>query len=95
MEIYSAQKNNVITFIIIATSLCNRYEEWKLDKNIMDIVDVNNNTICKGLIKLYPNIEHKILQSIALAFTMYFLIDSENSDESMKSLMFTKNYEVD
>lgn len=74
MNIFLPPTNNGMMLMVIATSLCNRYDEWKTDANIMNIVDLDNNSICVGLKTIYPSIETKVIQSIALAFTMYFVI---------------------
>lgn len=79
MNIFSDTENSGMTLMIIATSLCNKYEEWKNDSNIMKIVDVNKNSICVGLKNVYPTMDMKVMQSIALAFTMYFVILLQNN----------------
>ncbi len=79
MNISSNQKNTGMTFMVIATSLCSKYDEWKNDANIMTIVDLNTNSICIGLKEMYPSIDTKVVQSIALAFTMYFVITIQDN----------------
>lgn len=74
MFLTSKNNNNTMTFMVIVTSLCNKYDEWKNDSNIMSIVDLNTNSICIGLKQMYPSIDDKVVQSIALAFTTYFVI---------------------
>lgn len=76
-----------LTVMVIATTLCNKYDEWKNDENYMKIVDLNKNSICVGLKKLYPMIEDKVTQSIALAFSFHFyftLSSAYNEDINRK-----------
>lgn len=63
-----------MALMVIATSLCDKYDEWITDPNILNVVDLQKNSICVGLKQLYPTINDKITQSIALAFTMYFVL---------------------
>ncbi len=91
-------KNSGMMLMIIATSLCNKYDEWKNDINIMSIVDLNSNSICVGLKKIYPTIEDKITQSIALAFTMYFIItmqDNYNNCDYQKNKKEIKSNDIE
>jgi hypothetical protein len=67
-------ENYGMTLMFIAANLCDKYDEWKNDSNLMNIVDLNTNTICIGLKQMYPLISDKIRQCMALAFSMYFFI---------------------
>lgn len=77
MEKFFDQDNSFVAMIVIATSLTNRYDEWSSDDNIMGIVDINKNSICVGLKEMYPELDNKIVQSIALAFTIYMMMSIE------------------
>lgn len=71
-------QNGYLTLIVIATSLCDRYDEWKHNDEILKIVNLNDNVICNGLKQLYPSMDNKTVQSIALAFSIYFLFLTES-----------------
>lgn len=85
MDLFLASSNSGMTLMVIATSLCNRYNEWCTDSKIMDVVNVQTNTICIGLKQMYPLIEDKVAQSIALAFTMYFVITIQDNLRTLKT----------
>jgi len=72
------EKFNMMNFTVIATSVRNNYDEWCNNSDIMNVLDVEKNTICKGLLKSYPDINIKVVQSIALAFTIFFYLFIEN-----------------
>ena len=95
MNTDSEKENTGMTMMIIATSLCAKYDEWKNDTNIMKIVDVNKNSICIGLKNIYPTMETKVMQSIALSFTMYFIILlQQNKQNQMDILKYIANDET-
>ncbi len=94
MNLFSTPRNSGMMLIVIATNLCNRYDEWKNDTNIMNIVNLDTNSICIGLKKIYPFIDTKVVQSIALAFTMYFVILIQD-DLQEKNIDTGYDYSVD
>lgn len=92
--------------MIIATNLCSKYDKWKNDLNVINIVNMETNSICIELKKIYGNLEDKTIQSIALAFSMYFcllltgdesnlekFLQNENEDQNF--VMALENYLVD
>ena len=66
--------NSGMTLMVIATSLCNKYDEWKNNEKLMNLVDINTNSICMGLKDMYPEIDNKVIQSIGLAFSIYIYL---------------------
>jgi len=60
--------------LIMATTFCNNYDEWKNYDNIMNVLDMNTNSFCKKLKLQYPLSEDKIIQSISLAYSMALLM---------------------
>lgn len=81
-------ENYGMTLMFIAANLCDKYDEWKNDSNLMNIVDLNTNSICIGLKQMYPSISDKIRQCMALAFSMYFfLLISEGFAQADKKVL--------
>jgi hypothetical protein len=44
--------NDCISLMLVATSLCSRYDEWT--QNMLDILDMNTNETCKKMRQQYP-----------------------------------------
>lgn len=83
-------ENCGMTIMYLATSLCEKYDEWKTDENFIKVADANTNKICLGLKELYPHITNRVMQSIALAYSLYFylLVNSETNkfnDEQLQN----------
>ena len=86
--------NSGVAMMVIATSLCNKYDEWSTNLNIMNSVDIKTNTICIGLKELYPTIDDKVVQSIALAYTMYFVIlIQDNLHKTKTKILYDEQHE--
>lgn len=64
-------ENDRLTIVVMATTLQSKYDEWSKDEKIMDVLDVEKNSLCIQLKNLYPHSEKNVIQSIALSFFLY------------------------
>lgn len=89
--------NSGMAIMFLATSLCERYDEWKDDLNMTTVADLNTNSICLGLKEMYPMITDRVRQSMALAFSMYFYLlvsgglQNTNKQIEEENIMFALN----
>lgn len=99
-------ENCGMTIMYLATSLCEKYDEWKTDENFIKVADTNTNKICLGLKELYPHITDRVMQSITLAYSLYFYLlinnetnkfnDEQNQNDSLTiAKMKLANLELD
>jgi len=69
--------------LIMATTFCSNYEEWKNHDDIMNVLDMDTNSFCKKLKLQYPLSEDKIIQSISLAYYMALLMICNKTYEEL------------
>lgn len=62
-----------IELIILTNVLTNSYDTWSKNKDIIDILNIDTNTICRYFKQLNPDIDNKIIQSITFGLLIYFL----------------------
>ena len=60
-----------IRLLMISATLRGSYDEWICKPNFTDVLNVNTNATCLELKRLYPSIDKKTSQSIALAVLVY------------------------
>ncbi len=65
--------------LIMATTFCSKYDEWKDNLDIMNVLNMNTNSFCKTLKSKYPLVEDKVIQSISLAYSMTLFMICNNS----------------
>ena len=73
-ELINKETTYGMSILVIATTLCNNYDKWKNNNKLINIVDIDTNSICIELKRLYPGIENKVTQCIALSFPLYFYL---------------------
>jgi hypothetical protein len=61
--------NDCISLMLVATSLCSRYDEWT--QNMLDILDMNTNETCKKMKQQYPEATDKVIQSVVFSILLY------------------------
>lgn len=95
-------ENSGMTIMYLATSLCEKYDDWKNDENFATVADLNTNSICLGLKNMYPKISDRVRQSMALAFSLYFyllihngLIEADKQIEENQEMMTFADLTVD
>lgn len=78
-------ENCGMTIMYLSTSLCEKYDDWKNDENFTNVANLETNSICIKLKKLYPMMTDRVCQSIALAYSLYFYLlvinESNNFDK--------------
>jgi hypothetical protein len=73
-----------INILIMATSFCGKYDEWKDNPDIINVLNMNSNSFCKTLKIKYPDAEDKVIQSISLAYLMtLFMICNDTHIETV------------
>ena len=77
--------NDCISLMIVATSLCSRYNEWT--PSMLDVLDMNKNETCKKIRQQYPDADDKAVQSVVFSILLYIYrlvtIQTNNVDISM------------
>ncbi len=83
-------KDGFIKLLMISTTLRGSYDEWICKPNFADVLNTNTNSTCLELKRLYPAIDNKASQSIALAVILYtyfmFFIVVNSSEVSSGTL---------
>jgi hypothetical protein len=67
-----AEKDGYLRLLIMSTTLMGTYNEWINNPHVSEVLDVNTNATCLELKKVFPSIDNKVSQSIALGILMYF-----------------------
>jgi hypothetical protein len=78
--------NYGMTIMFLATTLCEKYEEWKDDSNLNKIIKLDENSICIELKKMYPMISDKVRKSMSLAFSLYIYLLLSDSMPNIEQL---------
>ena len=68
--------SNNLNFTVLSTTLCGKYDEWKTNQKVMDVLNMNTNSLCIYIKIEYPKTEDKVIQSMALSFliNLYLLV---------------------
>ena len=61
--------NDCISLMIVATSLCSRYNEWT--PSMLDVLDMDKNETCKKIRQQYPDADDKAVQSVVFSILLY------------------------
>lgn len=86
---FGENNDGFMRMLMISTTLRGTYDEWICKPQFADVLNVNTNSACIELKRLYPAIDDKVAQSIALAilvytYFMFFIVF--NSDHTLIDL---------
>lgn len=79
--------DNYINMLVISTSLCEKFDVWSKDEQIMNVLNMEKNNLCISLREKFHDISDKVIQSIVfsmmitLYMTMYNTTDDNNIDD--------------
>ena len=71
--------------LIMATTFCSKYDEWKDNLDIMNVFNINTNSFYNALKLSYPSAEDKVIQSISLAYlmTLFIICNTTHTENSI------------
>jgi hypothetical protein len=89
---FNENNEEFMRLLMISTTLRGSYDEWIRKPNFVDVLNVNTNATCIELKRLYPDIDEKASQSIALAVLVYtyfifFIVFDSNQSTTNSNIL--------